>query len=181
MAKKEKKTEFRTAVEKLKVEIRDHMVSKLGRKNLDKDQWLRTLYDSYNKRFLSDNNRIWTTGSIMIPLSLAGFAALPTLQCPPFISLLSLALASTAVIVSWLLIAENHAAFQEKSLAWIIAIEETVGLKNTGGAKITSNLINRIFTFKAGVQFARWGITAGVIAGWFFILTNWPFCAQYTK
>ena len=37
----------------------------------DKDEWLRLLYSSYLKRMLSDNERIWKTGAIFIPISIS--------------------------------------------------------------------------------------------------------------
>ena len=170
----ENSNDFDSMVRDLRATIRQSLIDSPAFENLQADEWLRTLYESYTQRFLSDNSRIWITGSIMIPLSLAAFAALPTIECPTFIHLLVLAIASVAVMVSWLVIAENHRAFQEKSRAWIVAIEETLGLEETGGPKIRENLLNRMLTFAAAVQIMRWVLTFSVIIGWILVLVFWP-------
>ena len=110
----------------------------------------------------------------MIPLSLAVFAALPSIQKPTTIQLGILALASISIMVSWLIIAENHRAFQEKSRAWIVAIEETLGLQKTGDSKISVNLPNRILTFRGAAQIMRWGLTFTLTIGWVLVLRFWP-------
>ena len=169
--------EFERTVQDLKAKLKESLVDGSAYEGLQRDEWLRTLYESYTERFLSDNSRIWITGSIMIPLSLAAFAALPTISCPKFIHLLTLAIASSAVMISWLVIAENHRAFQEKSRAWIVAIEETLGLEKTGGPKIRGNILNRILTFPAAVQIMRWGLAGAVVIAWILVLAFWPRCA----
>lgn len=173
----ENSNDFDSMVRDLRATMQQSLIDSPAFENLQADGWLRTLYESYTQRFLSDSSRIWITGLIMIPLSLAAFAALPTIEKPTFIHLLVLAIASVAVMVSWLVIAENHRAFQEKSRAWIVAIEETLGLEETGGSKIRANLLNRMLTFAAAVQIMRWVLTFSVIIGWILVLVFWPRCA----
>ena len=55
--------EFRKTVDDIKREINNEFKSRNN--DLESDAWLRTLYENYTKRFLSDNERIWTTASIM--------------------------------------------------------------------------------------------------------------------
>lgn len=70
--------------------------------------WLQNLYQYYLNRFLSDNSRIWLTGSIFIPLSLAGFAVVVGLECPRWPQVVVLMFVSITLIIIWLVIAENH-------------------------------------------------------------------------
>ena len=105
----------------------------------------------------------------MIPLSLAAFAAVPNLESSRFSHLLILGLASQVMIVSWLIIAENHRASQEKSLAWLIAIEEVIGVKDSSGLKLRGNRLTRSLTFSGAVQKMRWAITLMVVLGWIVI------------
>jgi hypothetical protein len=63
---------FRTEVERLQAAIID-MTKEM--KDEDKSKWLQTLYTSYLNRMFSDNERIWRTGALFVPLSLSAFAA----------------------------------------------------------------------------------------------------------
>lgn len=165
------KNEFRANVDEIKKAINREFKSKKG---LESDEWLRTLYNNYTERFLSDNERIWTTASIMIPLAFAVFVVLPQIQKPTNWQILILAIASISIITSWLFIAENHRAFQEKNRAWIVAIEETIGITNTGPTKIPVNLFSRLVTFRGAIHLMRWGIVAIIIISWVFVYLYWP-------
>jgi hypothetical protein len=176
MSAKKNQQEFNAIVQDLKAKIKQTLIDTPPYEGFQSDEWLRTLYKSYTNKFIHDNNRIWTTGSIMIPLSLAAFAAVPTINCPKSIHLLILGLASLTIIISWLVIAENHRAFQDKSLAWVVAIEEVLGLTGTGGTKIRGNPLNRLLTFPAAVQIMRWSITSSITIGWILVLILWPRC-----
>lgn len=145
-----------------------------ARSGLQNDEWLRTLYQAYTERFLSDNGRIWTTGSIMISLSLGAFALLPTIGSPRPIHFIVLGLVSSAILASWLVIAENHRAFQAKSLAWIVAIEQSLGLQDTGPAKIAGAQITQILSSRGAVQLSRWVLTVSVALGWVLTGVFWP-------
>jgi hypothetical protein len=127
--------EFRKYVDQIKTEINEKLIKGNANNGRQVDEWLQIIYQSYSQRFISDNERIWATGAIMIPLALAIFVALPSIKEPTTLQLITLGIPSILVMMSWLVIAENHRAFQEKSRAWIVAIEETLGLQNTGGRK----------------------------------------------
>lgn len=154
-------------VEKLREQLR-----KL--ETAERDEWLRLLYDRYTERFMKDNDRIWSTGAIMIPLSLGGFVALATIQVVTVAHVLSLALASIALMLFWEVTAENHRAFQQKSEKWIKAIEEEIGLTDTGGPKADAHRIAKL-----RVQAVRWylfGFTVlcWLIVGFLFALGYFP-------
>src|SRR3989344_4582485 len=87
------------------------MIEDQRKQGQDPNAWLQTLYQNYANRFLSDNGRIWSTGSILIPLSLAGFAAVVGLDAPRWPHVVVLMFASIALMFIWLVIAENHRAF----------------------------------------------------------------------
>ena len=155
--------DFRTRnrVEEIKKQLLEALASRTA--GLD-HAWLRTLYTNYTQRFLADNENITRTAAIMIPASLAAFAILPYVRDVP--ELLTLAFASSALIVLWLFIAENHRAFQNKAYAWIIAIQEILGLAGIPDAKLADNRLTRLLTRKRGVQYAWWTVTVAVILGW---------------
>ena len=135
-----------------------------------KGEWLRTLYDAASERFLSDNGRIWTTGAIMIPMSLAPFAVLPAIHKPVAVHFWILGLASLTVYLAWLIIADVYRQFQDKSLAWIIAIQQTIGLMNTGKPKVGEYWLTRLVTIRR----MRYAILAELIAGWLVAARLWP-------
>ncbi len=167
---------FKSAVENLTVKLKKNLVDSPAYADLRGDEWLRTFYDSFSNRWLADNDRIWRTGSILIPLSLAAFAALPTINCPKAIHLLTLAIISSALMMSWLVIAENQRALVQKSLAWIAAIEGVLGLENIGEPKVRGGFFNRIVTFRGAIRIIRWMLTILVIVGWLWVLKYWPRC-----
>lgn len=131
------------------------------------DKWLHLLYTSYLNRFLSDNNRIWTTGQWMITLSVAPFAAIPNLAKPSTLNFVFLAIPSITLIWVWLIIAENHRAFQEKSIDWMRAIESALDIERPGGDKVPrkSAHIGRNL-----VQKMRWVLAVGISLLWFTII-----------
>ena len=132
----------------------------------DKEEWLRSFYQLYTQRFLSDNNHIWTTGAIMIPASLAGFAVVAGANNITIGPIVVLGIASTLLMFSWVVIGENHRAFQNKSLAWIKAIEKVVGINDTFCPKILDEG-SVGFVVKSGmVQEMRWGLLLLVFLGW---------------
>lgn len=160
-----KKSRFDEAVDTLTDSLRIGLS-----KNPNEQEWLQKLFESYTKRFTEDNSRIWTTGSILVPISLAGFAAYAQIDRPLPIHIWTLASASSAIMIAWLFIAENHRAFQQKSLAWITAIQKYLGIEDTIGPYIKGNLFNRIFTFSGAIQTMRYVLAFGVLTGWYFIL-----------
>jgi hypothetical protein len=176
MKRKVSRPDFETTVSDLALKI-TRLVEEPRYAAMQSDEWLRTLYERYTDRFIHDNNRIWTTGSIMIPISLAAFGALPMIACPKLIHLVILGLASVTLIVSWLVIAENHRAFQEKSMAWIAAIERAIGIEDIAPPKLQGNRLNRLLTFSGAVQKMRWTLTLAIVVGWIMVWIFWPRCA----
>ncbi len=127
------------------------------------------LYSQYVARFLSDNSRIWITGSIMIPLGLSGFALLSTMREPTFWRLIPIAIVSIAIILIWNWIADHHRAFQDRSMAWIVAIEQLL-IERSGQTyprfiKVGAPLLS--------VRLFRWSLSAVVIAAWVIVLIAW--------
>lgn len=151
---------LKTSLEKAFGELQDQ-----GR---DPDEWLRTLYVVYAERMRADNERIWGTGSIFIPLAVAGFAAFVGIAKPQLWHVGVLGFASTALAVSWLFIAENHRAFQQNSEAWLVAIHELLGIPY-GGPKAVGNRLNRILTRRHAIQGMRWVLVCAIALGWIFL------------
>jgi len=165
---KGKKDTFRQEVDRIKSAIAG-CLEESRRGDGNTQDWLMTLYKSRADRMLSDNERIWRTGSLFVPLSLSAFAALISIKHPKSLQVLILGLASFALIWCWMFIAENHRAFQQKSEAWLVAIEETIGLKNTGSDKVKGNLLNRALTRGGAVQRTRWVLAIAITAMWVWL------------
>jgi hypothetical protein len=99
-----------------------------GAPTLAFDTWLQKLYDRKSERFIQDNERIWRTGAIFIPTSLAGLAVFPAaLQHEP-LAILPVAFASVLVMLLWVSIAEQHRLFQDGHQMWLTAIESRLGI-----------------------------------------------------
>jgi hypothetical protein len=134
-----------------------------------KGEWLKLLYKSFTERFLSDNSRIWTTGAVMIPFSLAPLAVLLTLREPDQIHFLVLATASLTIYVSWLVIADGHRRFQNKSYAWLLAIQQVIGLNDTGPSKLGEYMLTKWVT----VRRMRYIILLILVMGWWIAYCSW--------
>jgi hypothetical protein len=78
---------------------------------------------------------------------------------------LALGLSSSLVMFPWLVIAENHRAFQNKSFAWLSAIEEAIGIEVPPPTKIAEGQIAQHLTREETVQRLRWGLTLLVRVG----------------
>ena len=147
-------------------EWKENLRSLRETKGPDGDKWLQILYKSYHQQFLSDNNRIWTTGQWMISISLAALAVLPTLANPlSSFNILLLAIPSVSLIWVWLVIAENHRGFQEKSQEWLSEIERILGVKKPGGPKARGRLIA-----PGAVRRMRWCLAFGISGVWVFLI-----------
>ena len=148
---------------KIQVEI------KKNRNKIDED-WLRLLYSEYSNRFQLDNGRIWDTGKILIPFSLIGLGVLTKITDPCSTIKFALALASIAVIVCWLISAENHRAFQNKSIAWLMAIENEVGINFDIPAKLPDDDINKFLCKKGAVKWSIRVLVGLIVLSWLVIL-----------
>lgn len=142
----------------------------------DPNAWLQILYQHYGSRFLSDNERIWSTGTIFIPVSLAGFVALMAVEDPTCAHVTVLMIGSVLVLFIWLMIAERHRAFQQKSLAWLEAIERTINLKASGPRSLPEGHIGQAVN-RISIQQWRWIFLLLVVLAWCsvlaFTLLNW--------
>jgi hypothetical protein len=90
--------------------------------------WLPRIYEARTQRFLHDNDRIWSSGSLLVPLSLAPFLALSSIENLRAAHFVFLGIASTLLMFLWFVIAESHRRYQDESLLWITAIESQVGV-----------------------------------------------------
>jgi hypothetical protein len=116
------------------------------------DEWLRCLYSTYHARFLADNDKIWGNGRVMISFSLSAFGIYAAYR-PTFFGTCVLALASVSLLLVWLVNAETHRAFQNKSLAWLLAIERVVfGDELAVPVKISDDTLNTFLSGKRGAQ-----------------------------
>ena len=150
------------------------------------DTRLQVLYKQYTKRFLSDNNRIWTTGSILLPLSLGPFVALASSDCVSTTQQLVLAGVSVSLVLGWNVFAEKHRAFQTMSFAWLTAIEKEWLLDDsTESAEspldvkaVSTDQLNRLIAVDGSVQAVRWLLVVGIVIAWVFVLIWWPGCTE---
>ncbi len=132
------------------------------------NMWLLQLHKHYTDRMLSDNERIWRTGAIFVPVALGAFGALVALKSPvSWWHILVLGLPSTLLLLLWLVIADNHRAFQQKSEACFQAIEEELGLFTIKiPSKAQSKGYDRFVTFPQAIQKSRWWLAFAVAAFW---------------
>lgn len=145
------------SIEEMSKQIENELKGKITTTRGTRDDvWLRFLYDNYHKRFLSDNERIWDNGKLMIPFSLAAFGIYANIACPSWLQLTVLGIASSALSIIWLINAENHRAFQNKSIAWVMAIERLISL-DIRVVKISDDKLNKILSSRAAVRRSiRW-------------------------
>jgi hypothetical protein len=154
------------ASKQIEAELRTNITTATGVRD---DEWLRFLYDNYHKRFLSDNERIWDNGKLMIPFSLAAFGIYANIVYPSWIQLIVLGVASSALSIIWLINAENHRAFQNKSIAWVMAIERLIGLDKIRVVKISDDELNKKLSGQAVVRRSiRW-LSFGVPLVWMLL------------
>lgn len=92
----------------------------------ESDDWLKELYKAHTDRFTKENDRIWETGKILLPLSLGAFAAYGAVPEPKGSQTIALALASFGLLFIWHLIAACHRHFQDIHHSWLTAIERTL-------------------------------------------------------
>tara|TARA_R110002167_G_scaffold59477_4_gene168462 strand:+ start:354 stop:821 length:468 start_codon:yes stop_codon:yes gene_type:complete len=129
------------------------------------EEYMKIFYSSYVDRFISDNNRIWSTGRIFIPTSLAAFAVPVRAHDISTPALAVLAGASILLMFIWATIAEQHRGFQEKSLAWINAIQEKKGIHDS-----TTKLMQQKLPGWISVRALRWWLCFLVALGWAILL-----------
>ena len=146
------------------------MIEHSGTLGLDPGKLLESLFKHYTDRMLSDNERIWRTGALFVPISLAAFAALTAVKCLQVWQILVLGAPSIGLMFAWIVIAENHRAFQQKSEAWLTAIQRVIGLEGPRQVKVEAGGREGLVTRKGAIQNMRWYLLYGVIAAWTLIL-----------
>ncbi len=135
----------------------------------DQAKSLISVYDRYSAMFLSDNARIWTTAATMIPLSLGAFVVLASLRSPALIQIIMLSAAAWVLMTVWLIIAENHRAFQEGSQRVLQDIEGVWDFPPRP-AKSNGNWLTGNGRVKQ-MRFVLWGaVTIGAVLAILF----WP-------
>jgi len=147
----------------------EKMVENQREKQFDPQKPLEALLKHYTDRMLSDNERIWRTGALFVPISLAAFAAFAALKCPHWWHVLVLGLPSFGLMLAWIVIAENHRAFQQKSEAWIVAILQVLGLDGPRQVKVKAGGREARVTRKGAIQNMRWYLLYGVTGMWTLI------------
>lgn len=132
---------------------------------------LKFFYENYHNRFLQDNKQIWDNGKILVPFSLSAFGFYANLKSPELVSIIVLAFASILLAFVWLINAENHRAFQNKSFVWMRAIERILlGPDVKVSFKISDDSLNEKLSQPAAVNMTIRYFTIAVTLGWVFIL-----------
>ena len=124
----------------------------------ERNRWLQSLHHDYTQRFTADNSRIFGSGAIMIPVSLAAFVVPVLAEDAGLLPLVVLGVGAIALMALWNLIADRYWAFQNAQRAWIVAVERTIG--------VTERPRPKVFP----VHTARRALTWLVAIGW---LVNW--------
>ncbi len=147
----------------------------------ESQEWLRVLYKTYSERSTADNQLIWTTGSILLPLSLGLFAAIPNVAT--WYQLLALACASVFLILFWNLIADNHRSARLQWEARLTAIERVIAKSAAcDNSKKLNDLVRARavkeswwvrFTTAVKVGSLRWLLAHWILCGWVAILGKW--------
>lgn len=139
-------------------------------------EWLRAIYQNRAARFASDNDAIWKTGAVMIPVSLGAFIVPMQVNLHSVWQELVLAIASIGLMFLWLMISVNLRAFQDKAVAEIIAIErDVVGYHDPAGPKVIEfpNWMAGMTTSLAGF-YTNWALFGFVVVGWVALLLFVP-------
>ena len=139
------------------------------------DKWLLELYRVHVDRFKIENDRIWQTGTIFVPLSFAAFGAYAQLESPNAFTVAALGIGSTALLWVWDLIANNHRHFQESHRTWMDAIEDVLSKRPSG---ITAP---RTPKNQWGLPSIRLGLMAGFSFLWFCLLLTTIFFPQRSQ
>jgi len=129
----------------------------------ESEEWLKEIYKHYQSRFLSDNNRIWTTAAILVPLSVAPFAVLAKGSVLTTMQLLLMAIVSSMFLIAWLFIADVHKEYQNRSDKIINAIEKKIGF-----------VFNHVPQKKIRAGNTRWLMACGIWSAWLSVLAFWP-------
>jgi hypothetical protein len=147
---------------------RDGVREQLDRAGPD-DEWLRHLHSSYVDRFLSDNQRIWATAAILVPVSLATFPAFFASSGRDVWKAIVFGAFSVAVMTFWHLIANRHRYFQQQAYTIATAIEAHVlGAETARAMRSAAKGDER--KPRPGIQGARVGLLVGTLVLWILIV-----------
>lgn len=120
------------------------------------------VYETRRELFLNDNNRIWSTGALLVPLSLAPFLALTQFDGRPEDEhFVLLGVASVFLMAFWLLISERHRRYQIRSYDEMRAMEGDRPRVPLGG-------------WAPSVHFVRLAMLFGVVGLWAVAYLLWP-------
>jgi hypothetical protein len=120
------------------------------------DKWMLDLHRDLTARFISDNTRIWTSGSIFVGIAFASLAISPDSigrGAPAY----AVAITSVALVVIWNLIADRLRQFQERAFRWIEAIEK-VYLPESAPVATRLPFLR--------IQSLRWSLSIVLAIGW---------------
>jgi hypothetical protein len=130
-------------VKSIREQVIEQFTAGLGAPALPKDEhhgeWARLLYAQYTISFLNDNNRIWATATIFIPLSLASLLGLKDLS---IFNTFLLGIGSCLLMGFWVIIADHHRAFQTAAKDVTKGIEEHAGFRLSETKVGRSKLLN---------------------------------------
>jgi hypothetical protein len=136
----------------------------------ERSKALEVLYQAHAARFLALNSQIWTTAASMVPLSLGCFALLASVDHPSLAQVASLSVAGWLLMTTWLVIGENHRAFQDGSAAWMRSIERVWGMRDDVPSKAVAGLMVRTGMIRRARFSLWWTVTAASVLSIIF----WP-------
>jgi hypothetical protein len=135
-------------------------------------KWMLDLHRDYTQRFVSDNNRIWTTGSIFVGIALAGFGFVVRATPINPLVLAVVGFVSFLLLYVWNLIADRHREFQDRSFVWIQAIERML-LTPEEQPEATPQYVGEDRSYERPlnrVRTLRWLLTWIVAGGWLMLV-----------
>lgn len=127
---------------------------KLGREDL------RNIYTVKSQIFLSDNNRIWTTAAIVIPLAFGAAAALEANKDATSGQRLVAGIVGFFLLALWNVFADRHKVLQDRSQSWLSSIEKLYGCprESLGGTASGGWKSIRVYRWLLVVLFASYPI-----------------------
>jgi VIT1/CCC1 family predicted Fe2+/Mn2+ transporter len=137
------------------------------------EEWLRHLHASYVTRYLADNDRTWSTATLLVPLSLAAFPVFLSLTAPSMQHLFGYAFASTLLMLLWFGFATAHRQFLARSMDVIRALEK-YALGADAERALREKLLEETPNMVIGVHTLRLLLVGITIVGWVALgLTLW--------
>lgn len=139
--------------------------------NPQRDEWLREMYRTRLDRFLADNNTIWKTGAIFVPVAIGSLIIPFQADIHSVGALVVLTLGSVGLLIIWNLIHENHRAFQDKSMAIIRAIEKVAGFEDPHGPKVNDlDWPSSMIAAQKAARRVYWSLVPIVFVTWLIVI-----------